>query len=112
MKKIMLFLLISFAFFGVGCVKNNETFPIINDSVKPHETSYKVCEDLVTGARVYESSFFGYDSGMKWFYNKDGNLIEKIEIGEGVMNNLQPKTEVKNCVRTTEEYFKSRVTIE
>ncbi len=109
----MFFSLIGFAFFGVGCADSNETFPIINEPDKPFETSYKVCEDLVTGARVYESSFFGDDSGMMWFYNKDGNFIEKTpEMGPGAMNNLQPNTKVKNCIRTTEEYFKSRVTIE
>lgn len=90
-----------------------DSFPFVSDPDEPFKTSYKVCENPTTGTRIYQSSFSGDDSGWASFYNENGELIEATpEMGPGAMNNLQPTTKVKNCIRTTENYFKSHVKVE
>jgi len=111
-RKIFLPLL-ALALLGVGCASGDADFPVVSEPDKSFETSYKVCEDPATGTRIYESSFSGDDSGWASFYDENGTLIEATpEMGPGALNDLKPKTQVENCVRTTEEYFKTRVTIE
>ena len=110
MKKQMFLPLVGLVLLGIGCANVEADFPIVSEPDKPFETSYKVCEDPVTGARIYKSTFSGDDSGWASFYDESGTLIESTpEMGPGALNNLKPKTEVENCVRTTEEYFKSRI---
>ena len=89
---------------------SEDFFPIVTDPKKSFETSYEVCKDSATGARVYQMSFSGDDSGWASFYDENGKLIEATpEMGPGALNNLQPNTKVENCIRTTEKYFKTRV---
>lgn len=108
--KRTIFSLIGLVTLGAGCSGNPMDFPIVDEPDRPFETSYKVCEDPVTRARIYESTFSGDDSGWASFYDEDGKLIESTpEMGPGALNNLKPETEVENCIRTTEKYFKSRI---
>ncbi len=110
LMKWVIFSIISLVTLGAGCSGNPTDFPIVDEPDRPFETSYKVCEDPVTGARIYKSTFSGDDSGWASFYDEGGKLIEATpEMGPGALNNLKPNTEVENCVRTTEKYFKSRI---
>lgn len=104
---------IAFATLGAGCSGERTDFPIVDEPDKSFEASYKVCEDPVTGARIYESSYSGDDSGWASFYDEAGKLIESTpEMGPGALNNLRPNTKVENCIRTTEKYFRNNVTTE
>lgn len=112
-KTVFLIPFISLVTLGVGCADRKTDFPVVSESDKSFETSYKVCEDPATGARIYESSFVGDDSGWASFYDENGKLIESTpEMGPGALNNLRPNTKVENCVRTTEKYFRNNVTTE
>lgn len=94
----------------LGSTAKDEDFPVVNEPSKAFETSYWVCADPTTGDRIYKSHFNGDDSGWESFFDKNGNLIEATpEMGSGAMNNLQPTTGVENCIRTTEDYFKSQM---
>ncbi len=111
MKKVLLLPLAGLLLLGAGCAPSEEDFPIVNEPVEAFETSYEVCKDPNTGARIYKTSFSGDDSGWATFYDKNGKLLEETpEMGPGAMNNLKPQTQVEDCVRTTEDYFKNHVT--
>ncbi len=91
-----------------------ETFPILADEQEGDgvgmTTYYYVCEDKNNSSRIYRSTLCGIDTCWSNFYDKNGQLIEKGgETGGGTPSPYEIKTEVKNCKRTTEEYFESKV---
>lgn len=84
-------------------------FPVLEDKPQPGsgELVYSVCENALTGGRVYQRSSCGIDDCEKVFYDADGKLIEEGSTGM-VPEPHVFETEVTDCVRTTEEYFQTK----
>lgn len=93
-----------------GCTQN-ENFPVLEESAEPMGDAFYVCQDQVSGERIYRSSRGGDDTHWLKFYDTNSNLLEETpEIGPGTPRQYEIKTKVKNCKRTTKEYFESKIT--
>lgn len=72
------------------------------------KVAYQVCKNTGSGERIYFLQSCGIDSCFEIFYDKSGGFIEKAS--EGMVPHPQrPKTQVSDCVRTTKEYFVSKI---
>ncbi len=106
MKKFLFASFIGLILIGAGCESIEVAFPIIDEPYEPFEDHYDVCTDPSTSETIYKFSFYGDDSGWERYYNQNGELIE-ITPEVGPYTGLYATTQVENCVRTTEDYFKS-----
>lgn len=111
MKNLLLVSGVGLILLGAGCSGGaDDVIPVYEGDDDSFVTIYQVCEDPDSGKRIYMTSFSGDDSWWASFYDADGELIEATpEMGPGAMNNLKPNTKVENCIRTTEEYFKTKI---
>lgn len=70
-------------------------FPVDHSELAPGATSYLVCKSALDNSRVYTTEFpYAPFEGVR--YDANGNSINE-------------KVEVKDCVRTTQEYYDSKV---
>lgn len=108
-KIINALLIVLYVFLLAGCAQN-EHFPVLEESAEPMENTFYVCQDQVSGERIYKSSRNGEDTYWLKFYDTDSDLLEETpEIRSGTPRQYEIKTKVKNCERTTKEYFESRI---
>jgi len=108
MKKATL-LFLSLVLLGSGCpyISTGNDFPVLEGLVDFDEYGYFVCEDPVSGQRIYEVVHPGEDARTSQFYNQDGELLETALLGIGADTASEPEIQIENCVRTTPGYFHS-----
>lgn len=81
-------------------------FPVVKMNSGVFQTSYEICQDKSSKNKVYVSSRCGDDSCFEKFYDASGHLVESGEFGPGTLFNQEPKIQTKNCLQTTQLYFK------
>ncbi len=90
---------------------DNEPFPVISERPEMGQMIYAVCNGT-QGERIYQTSRCGDDTCWHVFYDGKGKLIEKTpEVGSGTPRQYELKTTVRDCARTTEAYFETKVRI-
>jgi len=115
MYKKILPLFCAAVLFGTGCQQTartipDENIPIDNTPIQAGtgQSVYQVCKDETSGERIYFWQSCGIDTCANQYYDRSGSLIE--EASEGMVPEAsKPKIKVKDCVRTTKEYFESKI---
>jgi len=108
----VLIIIIAIATFLI--IKNNsDSFPVVEYGIGEslvNDYTYSVCEDAVTGERIYKSSWCGIDTCSVSFYNVEGDRIESVGHGSGAtIFASEIETDVVECQYTTKAYFSSKV---
>ena len=112
MKHLSFIALAAIVLVGAGCVVNDNP-PVVEDELGIFEVGYYVCEEADTKDRIYKTLACGDDSCLTVFYDADGEPLEKPpEIHALADEEVVIETRAENCVRTTEDYFLKRVTIQ
>ncbi|MDO8508768.1 MAG: hypothetical protein Q7S27_03735 [Nanoarchaeota archaeon] len=120
MARKMLFLMLIIGIMLIGyfiifeLFINNESFPIIGGDVGDDGTGhyYFVCEQNSSGEKIYYKEVWGRgpDSAFVSLYNSKGELIEIGQIGMG--GTFKFNLDSLDCIRTTQEYFRTKVKID
>ncbi len=96
-----------------GSTAKDESFPVINEPAESGRNAYWVCKNSDTKERMYKISYDGGDYIREGYYDKNGQAIEvHTPLGYGAVNDTGTEVKLEDCIRTTEDYFKSHVKAE
>lgn len=79
------------------------------DEHDDNEPVYFACREVDTNERIYKKEFTGIDSILITYYDEDGDVIEKGEIGPGVYAQHVFQTEVYDCYEISYSEFLDRI---
>ena len=90
-------------------VYDSGPFPVLEGNPPTIGMRYSVCTGT-EGERIYMSARCGDDTCWIKYYNGNGELIEETpEVGPGTPSQYRIRTQVRDCARTTEKFFRSKV---